>query len=129
MTPEKFLQEYETSTRAHGLEHTFSLIDKNAVYWFSDGTCHVGKKAIEEVIQYNFENIQDETYQICDVEWIDKSADIAVCIFRFEWSGIVRGKTASGFGRGTLVLSRRSDSWVVMHEHLSKGEHKSRKIN
>ncbi len=44
MTPDEFIQEYETSNRTHGLEHTLSLIDKNAIYWFSDGTCHIGKR-------------------------------------------------------------------------------------
>ena len=51
MTPDDLLREYETSTQIHGIEHTLALIDENAVYWFSDGTCHIGKTAIEEAIR------------------------------------------------------------------------------
>ena len=123
MTPAEFIREYETSTRDHGLEHTLKLIDENAVYWFSDGSSHVGKAAVEQAIRHNFEAIENENYRISDIVWVAESADVAACIYRFEWSGIVRGAPASGVGRGTGILTRRGDSWVVVHEHLSKGEH------
>jgi ketosteroid isomerase-like protein len=122
VTPAEFIREYEASGREHGLEYTLSLIDDNAVYWFSDGSSHVGKNAIEQAIRRNFEAIKDEVYRIRDVVWVAESTDIVVCIYRFEWSGIHRGIAASGSGRGTSVLARRDDSWVVVHEHLSKGE-------
>ena len=121
MTPEEFIRTYETSNSAHGLERTLSLIDESAIYWFSDGSCHVGKSAIEKAIRRNFETIKDENYQISDIVWVAHSPDIAVCIYRFDWSGEIRGAQASGSGRGTSVLVRREDSWIVTHEHLSKG--------
>ena len=123
MTPAEFLREYESSGRTGGVEHTLRLIDDNAVYWFSDGTNHVGKAAIERAIRRNLELIKDETYRISDVVWVVQSSDVAACIYRFDWSGIYRGAPASGSGRGTAVLARKGDSWVVVHEHLSKGEH------
>jgi ketosteroid isomerase-like protein len=123
MTPAEFLREYETSGRAGGVEHTLRLIDDDAVYWFSDGTAHVGKSAIERAIRRNFKLIKDETYRISDVVWVAHTSDIAACVYRFDWSGILAGTPASGWGRGTAVLARRGDSWVVVHEHLSKGEH------
>ncbi len=122
MTPTEFLREYETSGRIGGVEHTLRLIDDKAVYWFSDGTAHVGKSAVEKAIRRNFELIKDETYRISDVFWVAESSDFAACIYRFDWSGIFRGTPASGTGPGTCVLARRGDSWVVVHEHLSKGE-------
>src|SRR5438874_6558799 len=122
MTPAEFMREYETSGRSGGLEYTLSLIDDTAVYWFSDGTSHVGKSAIERAIRRNFEAIKDETYRISDIVWVAQSSDVAACIYRFDWSGIVRGNPASGSGRGTSVLARRGDLWVIVHEHLSKGE-------
>ena len=51
MTPDQFMREYETSGRVGGVEHSLPLIDDDAVYWFSDGTSHVGKAAIERVIR------------------------------------------------------------------------------
>ena len=122
MTPAEFLCEYENSGRIGGIEHTLRLIDDDAVYWFSDGTSHVGKSAVEQAIRRNFDAIKDDTYHISDVDWLAQSSDFAACIDRFDWSGIVRGAPASGSGRGTSVLARRGDSWVVVHEHLSKGQ-------
>jgi len=119
MNPEQFLKEYETSD----LEHTIGMIAEDAVYWFSDGTHHVGKQEVEAAFRHNFESIQDEKYSLHDVKWILQTEDAAVCIFRFAWSGIVRGEPASGEGRGTAVLKREGDSWRMAHEHLSKGEH------
>ncbi len=123
MTPTEFLREYETSGRTGGVEHTLRLIDDKAIYWFSDGTAHVGKDAVERAIRRNFELIKDETYRISDVVWVAQSPDFAACVYRFDWSGILGGSPASGSGRGTAVLARNGDSWVVVHEHLSKGEH------
>jgi ketosteroid isomerase-like protein len=123
MTPDEFLREYESSGRSGGVENMLRLIGDKAVYWFSDGTSHVGKAAVERAIRRNFELIEDETYRISDVVWVAQSSDVAACVYRFDWSGIVRGAPASGSGRGTAVLARRGDSWVVVHEHLSKGEH------
>ena len=122
MTPAEFMRAYETSGRKGGLEYTLSLIDDDAVYWFSDGSSHAGKSAIERAIRKNFEAIKDETYRISDIVWLAQSGDFAACIYRFDWSGIVRGAPASGSGRGTSVLARRGDAWVVVHEHLSKGQ-------
>jgi len=51
MTPYQFMREYESSGRVGGVEHTLRLIDGDAVYWFSDGTSHVGKAANERVIR------------------------------------------------------------------------------
>jgi ketosteroid isomerase-like protein len=121
MTPDDFLREYETSGRTGGVERTLSLIDDDAVYWFSDGSAHVGRTEIERALRRNAELIQDETYGISEVVWLAESPDVAACTYRFDWSGTVRGAQASGSGRGTCVLSRRGASWVVVHEHLSKG--------
>ena len=123
MTPDEFLREYETSGKVGGVERTMGLIDDSAVYWFSDGTAHVGKPTLERVFRQNLELIREETYRIGEVVWVARSPDVAACIFRFDWSGLVHWSPASGSGRGTLVLARRGDAWAVVHEHLSKGPH------
>src|SRR5262245_2519991 len=121
MTPDDFLRQYEASGSTCSIEDRLRLIDDDAVYWFSDGTAHVGKAAIERVLRRNADLIRDETYRISEVAWRAESADVAACTFRFDWTGLVHGKPASGSGRGTLVLARRGASWVIVHEHLSKG--------
>ncbi len=121
MTPEQFLREYEAATRAHDLERVLELVDKDAVYWFSDGTRHRGRDAIARAIGSNFDTIEVEDYRIEDVTWLARSSEIAACTYRFVWSGVIRGAPASGSGRGTSLLARRGESWAIVHEHLSKG--------
>ena len=55
----------------------------------------------------------------CDVRWIATDDVVAVCWYRFTWSGLVDGQPRSGGGRGTNVLTRRDGSWQMVHEHLS----------
>jgi ketosteroid isomerase-like protein len=121
MTPTEFVHAYARSSREHGVEHTLSLIDDNAIYWFSDGTSHVGRAAIERALRRNLELVADEEYRISDLAWVAQSDDVAACTYRFAWSGTIRGAPAAGSGRGTSVLARRGDAWVIVHEHLSKG--------
>ena len=121
MTPDEFMREYEAASSAHDLERTLGLIDEGAVYWFSDGASYNGHAAIGKAIQANFDAIEIEQYALHDVTWLASSSDFAACTYRFAWSGVVRGSPASGSGRGTSLLARRGEAWVVIHEHLSKG--------
>ena len=123
MSPEEFLKEYETSTAKHGLDYTLHMIDDEAVYWFSDGTQHVGKEAVVAAIRHNFEAIKNEKYAINDVKWLIKTDEVAVGIFHYAWSGLVNDLPASGEGRGSIVIKRYGGSWRITHEHLSKGSH------
>lgn len=117
----EFMRRYAENTDAHRLEATLAMIADDAVYLFSDGTSHLNKAAIADVLARNFAAISDETYRIHDVRWLVRGDDAAACVYRFEWSGSIDGKPASGSGRGTSVLRRAGDSWLVVHEHLSRG--------
>jgi ketosteroid isomerase-like protein len=119
--PDAFMRRYAETTDAHRLDATLAMIADDAVYLFSDGTAHIGKAAIANVLARNFAAIGDETYRISDVRWLLRTGDAATCVYVFEWSGIIDGKPASGSGRGTSVLRRDRDSWLMVHEHLSKG--------
>ncbi|MEO6012788.1 MAG: DUF4440 domain-containing protein [Devosia sp.] len=121
MPPVEFMRLYESRTGAHDLDGTLALIADDAVYLFSDGSSHVGKAAIAKVLASNFNSIIDETYAIRDLSWLATSGDIAACVYTFHWSGTIDGRPASGNGRGTSVLKRNGDGWLVVHEHLSKG--------
>jgi ketosteroid isomerase-like protein len=120
-TPDAFLRRYAANTDAHRLAATLALIADDAVYLFSDGTAHIGKAAIAEVLRHNFATIADETYRIHDIRWLLGTDDATACVYVFEWTGMVDGKPASGSGRGTSVLRRDGEGWLVVHEHLSRG--------
>ena len=46
----------------------------------------------------------------------------AVYLFEFHWSGIINEKPASGLGRGTSVLIKEADRWLLLVEHLGPKE-------
>ena len=121
MSPTEFMQAYEATTNAHDIDALLDLIAEDAVYLFSNQTTHVGKAAIREAIQANFDAIEDEAYQIQHLRWLANSVDVAACVYKFNWSGRIRGKPASGQGRGTTVIRRVDGQWKIAHEHLSSG--------
>ncbi|WP_338704058.1 nuclear transport factor 2 family protein (plasmid) [Streptomyces sp. Q6] len=58
-------------------------------------------------------------YKVQDLEWPVLTPEVAVCRYRFAWSGVVEGQQRSGQGRGTNVIVRRDGEWMMLHEHLS----------
>ena len=115
------MKAYERAANSHDVEATLSLIDEEAVYLFSDESVHIGRRAIEKVIQRNYALIKDECYSIDNLTWLLSLGDAAACVYDYSWSGTINGEPASGFGRGTSVLRRSQEGWKVVHEHLSRG--------
>jgi hypothetical protein len=74
----------------------------DATYWLTDGSYH-GIDAIKAALERTFTTILDEIYTIDKMEWV------AVCRYRYRWTGVIDGAPASGHGRGTML-----------HEHLSR---------
>jgi ketosteroid isomerase-like protein len=112
---------YERATNSHDVEATLSLVDEDAIYLFSDGSVHVGRREIETVIRRSFYLIRDESYSIDNLTWLVKSGEVAACVYDYSWSGTIHGEPASGSGRGTTILRRSQGGWKVVHEHLSRG--------
>jgi ketosteroid isomerase-like protein len=117
-TPDAFLRAYERCTNTHRFDEVAPLIAEDAVYWFSDGSFR-GRDAIRQAFESTWNTIRDEQYTLADVHWLARDDHTAVCVYHFHWRGLVDGQPAEGRGRGTSVLRRRADGWVVVHEHLS----------
>ena len=117
---------YERATQDHDLEATLSLIDKGAIYLFSDESAHIGKPAVEKVLRRNFKIIEDEVYSLDNLTWLVKSEQVAACVYDYYWTGLIKGEPASGSGRGTTILRRGDRGWKVVHEHLSRGKFAAR---
>lgn len=115
---DEFVQRYVQATNSHDFDQVAPLIARDAVYWFSNGV-HEGIGAIRAAFETAWATIADEKYDISDVRWIAADDLVAVCLYRFTWSGLVDGQPRSGGGRGTNVLARRDGSWQMVHEHLS----------
>ncbi|MCW8375883.1 YybH family protein [Streptomyces justiciae] len=113
-----FMGEYERANNSHDIERVVPFIAEDATYWFSDGS-YQGIEEIRSAIEKTFMKILDEVYEVRDLEWPVLTPDVAVCRYRFAWTGVVDGEPRSGQGRGTNVIVRRAGRWRMLHEHLS----------
>jgi len=70
----------------------------------------------------NFERIKGDAYRMSGPRWVHRSTGspdaAAVCVFDFDWSGLVDGRSVSGRGCGTIVLVQTNDGWRLIAEHL-----------
>jgi ketosteroid isomerase-like protein len=122
MTPDEALRAYEAALGTQEWAQVEPLMHPDVTVTFSSGAVHRGRKAVGEAFSRNFESIADERYALSDVEWVSRGEAHAVCTYRFDWSGLVDGKPASGHGRGTTVLERADGGWLVLAEHLGPGD-------
>jgi len=94
------------------------LIHDEAMFIFTDSIFR-GKSEIGEAFTRTFQTIQDEQYNISDIEWLVITDEVATCIYNFHWQGVINGQEMSGGGRGTTVLQMTEKGWQLLHEHLS----------
>lgn len=113
-----FLRSYEIAANTYNFENVRPLIALDAVYFFSDQTLN-GISEIEQAFIHTWSKLNNDTYKIVDVRWIEVTERMAACVYRFEWTTVINGLSKSGSGRGTNVLKKVDDSWLVLHEHLS----------
>lgn len=113
-----FMGEYERANNSHDIERVVPFIAEDATYWFSDGS-YRGIREIRSAIEKTFAKILDEVYEVRDLEWPVLTTDVAVCRYRFAWTGVVDGALRSGQGRGTNLIVRQDGGWKMLHEHLS----------
>lgn len=118
MPAKDFVKEYETALGTQDWTSVAPLISDDAIVIFSNGSLHAGKEAIRAAYQHNFSAIQGEEYRIENVRWLTETADAAAYSFEFHWTGVVEGRQASGSGRGTAVLVRTADRWLLAGEQL-----------
>lgn len=118
MTPDAFITAYESALATQDWQAVAPLVHSDACVTFSNGTVHEGIAAVEAAFTRNFSLIKGETYAISNVRWVLKTSETAVYLFDFSWSGEINGEHASGSGRGTSVLVREGDQWMLLVEHL-----------
>ena len=118
MTPEEFLQRYEAALATQSWQAVSPLIHDDACVTFSNGMAFMGKPEVQRAFERNFALIQDEKYSISEIHWVQKADSFAVCVYTYEWSGLIDGKSAAGAGRGTCVLVNQQGNWLLLTEHL-----------
>jgi ADP-ribose pyrophosphatase YjhB (NUDIX family) len=114
-----FMAEYERAANSHDVRLVLPLIANDAIYWFTDGS-YRGREEIAGALERTFATIQNEVYEIRELEWVAANDKFAACRYRFSWRGVVDGQPSSGLGRGTNIVIKRDGVWQVQHEHLSR---------
>jgi len=118
MSPDDFVDRYAAALATQDWSQVAPLIAENASVVFSNGSLHRGKEAIRTAYQCNFDAIKGEDYRIENVHWLARAPETAAYMFDFFWSGIIDGRESNGSGRGTTVLVRQTEGWVMMAEQL-----------
>lgn len=121
LTHNEYWRELAHRMRVRDLDGTSELIADDAVYFWSNGAALFGKAAIADGMRQNFDSIENDPCETLDVTWLVENDDLAVCVYKFRWTGEVDGKPAGGRGRGTSVLKRVDGEWRTVHERLSQG--------
>ena len=116
--PKEFIEQYEKALGTQNWDIVAPLIDEQASVIFSDGSMYRGKDSIRAAYERNFKAIENEEYRIENIHWLLKSPESAAYMFDFFWRGVVRGRQASGSGRGTAVLIRKDNGWLLIAEQL-----------
>ena len=119
MTPAECLAEFERASDAKDWDGVAAMLAPDAVFFFNDGTF----RGLEE-IRGAFESTwaydpEEEEYAIENVEWLVPGQDAAACVYGFRWEGVLKGRPFKALGRGTAVLRRDGEKWLIVHEHLS----------
>ena len=122
MTPEEFVGLYERALATQEWKSVAPLVHDDACVTFSNGAVHTGKDAVRTAYEANFAAIKGERYGISNVHWALRSGECCIYLFDFHWSGIIGRREVSGFGRGTSVIIRDEDGWVLAAEHLGPGK-------
>jgi ketosteroid isomerase-like protein len=102
-----------------------ALLADDVVFFYSNGSELVGKDAFAATMAANWKLIEEYRYETLDSTWIAQSDTAAVVVYGFAWSGVARGQSVSGGGRGTRVFRKGPAGWLIAHEHVSVGQRAS----
>ncbi|MGW2346546.1 YybH family protein [Streptomyces sp. NPDC001661] len=92
-----FMRAYESTNNSRDIERLVPFIAEDANYWFSDGS-YRGIEEIRSAVEKTFSIILDEVHEVRDMEWPVLTTGVAVCRYRFAWTGVVEGRQHSGQG-------------------------------
>ncbi len=117
MTPQNTMKKYERALASQDWGLVEPLLHRDICVTFSNGT-YKGLHEVKSVFESNFASIKDEKYAISNLHWAHISNTSAVCLYEFNWKGMINGELCSGGGRGTSVLIFEDEQWQIMTEHL-----------
>ncbi|ODT80357.1 MAG: hypothetical protein ABS76_16890 [Pelagibacterium sp. SCN 64-44] len=117
-SPQEAMAFYGETINRHRFDALLPVLSADVLFWFSSGS-HAGLIASRRAFEATWARIADEYYWLEELDWIALGDQSAACTYRFHWRGLVHAVPSQGTGRGTSVLRREADGWVIVHEHLS----------
>lgn len=117
MNHETALSTYVEKLNTHSWEQIAPCVTEDAVFLFTEDT-FVGKAAAKAAFEKTFKLIENEVFSLHDIAWTVVTDEVAACHYEFRWKGLISGQASSGGGRGTTILRRVDDRWLIAHEHL-----------
>lgn len=117
MTPQQTLKDYEAALSSQQWSAVEPLMHEDVCVTFTNGTFK-GINEVQGIFEKNFSLIKEEKYSISNVHWVAHSESQAICLYEFNWEGIIDGQRCSGGGRGTSVLVYSKNQWKIITEHL-----------
>lgn len=118
MTAEDFITQYKNALGTQQWEAVAPLVSPEACVTFSNGSVFKGIAEIEKAYRRNFELIKNETYEMSDLHWVFRNAEVAVYVFAFSWQGFINGEHVAGKGSGTATIICKKNEWKLLAEHL-----------
>jgi hypothetical protein len=103
LSPQDTLKKYELALASQDWQSVEPLMHEDVCVTFSNGTYN-GLNEVRGVFKSNFASIQEQEYEISNLHWAHISDTKAVCLYDFNWQGIIEGERCSDGGRGTSVL-------------------------
>lgn len=117
MNHETALTAYVEALNTHSWEQIAPCVTEDAAFIFTEDT-FVGKLAAKAAFEKTFKLIEQEVFSLHDIAWTVVTDDVVTCHYEFRWKGLISGQESSGGGRGTSILRKVDDRWLIAHEHL-----------
>jgi len=111
------LTAYVEAINTHSWEQIAPCVTEDATFIFTEDT-FVGKLAAKAAFEKTFKLIEQEVFSLHDIAWTVVTDDVVTCHYEFRWKGLISGQESSGGGRGTSILRKVDDRWLIAHEHL-----------
>jgi ketosteroid isomerase-like protein len=123
-SPQACTADFTAALVGRDMETALSLLTDDVVFFYSNGSCLVGKDAFSRLMKANWNVLEDYVYSHAGEVWVAQSDTAATVIYSFSWTGRAKGQAVSGAGRATRVLKYDGTGWLIAHEHLSTGDWK-----
>ena len=122
ISPQACSADFTAALIRRDMDAALALLADDVVFYFSNGSELLGKDAFAATMAANWKLVEDYQYSTLGPVWIAQSDAAAAVVYGFAWSGVARGQSVSGGGRGTRVFRKSPAGWLVAHEHVSLGQ-------